>query len=40
VGVKRTESYELDRYAAPRPTRVTAATLAPLKPTSVAFQQR
>ncbi|MFL5887247.1 MAG: glycosyltransferase family 39 protein [Thermoleophilaceae bacterium] len=40
VGVKRTVSYELLRYRAPVPVRITAATLAGLKPSSVAFFQR
>jgi hypothetical protein len=40
VAVKRTVSYELDRYRAPAPVHVTPATLAPIKPTSTAFVQR
>ena len=40
VAVKRTPSYELDRYRAPRPVLVSPATLAPIKPSTVALIQR
>jgi hypothetical protein len=40
VATKRTASYELDRYRTPAPVRVTPATLAPVKPSWVAFVQR
>ena len=37
--VKATPSYELDRYRAPSPVHVDAATLSGIKPSSVAFVQ-
>jgi mannosyltransferase len=37
--VKRTVSYELDRYRAPGPVRITPATLAAIGPTAAAFVQ-